>query len=160
MTLPRDIEGYSYRFLKTLNEDVNLTSNEYGEWDIEFDKLNNDWVNVDGYESLVNACIIAIMTRWNEINFIDIYEDFGCRVHELVKANKTSQMTYKIELFITDTLESIRRVKKVNWVEVTDNPNGEYYNYKVAFSVTCMTDEDVEYGVDEEVDVVERMFYI
>ena len=160
MVLPIDEEDYAYRFLKTLNEDVKLVSNEYGEWDIDFDFSSNDWVNCTGYDSLVNACIIAIMTRWNEIDFIDLYEDFGCRVHELIKSNKTHNMSYKIELYVTDTLNSIRRVKKVNWVTVTDNPNGEYYNYQVSFSVTCMNDEDNIDGVDEEVDIVERMFYI
>ena len=171
MVLPKDTEGYSYRFYKTLNEDVKLVSNEYGEWDIDFDNTNNDWINVSGFDSLVNACIIAVMTRFNEEEFIPslddnmggLYEDFGCRLHELIKANKTHNLTYKLELFITETLNSIRRVKKVNWVKVEDNPNGEFYNYRISFSVTPMSDEDNEYGKlngDEDVDVVERMFYI
>ena len=46
MVLPIDTEDYSYRFYKTLNMDVTLTSNEYGEWDIVFDNDNKYYVNV------------------------------------------------------------------------------------------------------------------
>lgn len=48
MVLPVDEESYAYRFYKTLNEDVKLTSNEYGEWDVVFE--NDDWVNCTGFD--------------------------------------------------------------------------------------------------------------
>ena len=161
MVLPVDLEDYSFRFFKTLNMDVKLTSNEYGEWDIVFDPIDNDWVNVTGFESLANACVIAIMTRFQEEQFLPPYEDFGCRVHELIKANKSRNNLYLIELYVTETLNSIRRVKKVNWVVVEDSPGEEYYSYSVSFSVTCVRDEDYDDRVDElDYDIIEEKFYI
>ena len=44
MTLPVDTESYDYKFNKTLNEDVQLISDEYGEWDIKM--VDGDYVNV------------------------------------------------------------------------------------------------------------------
>lgn len=160
--LPIDEEDYDFRFLKNLNMDVKLKSNQYGEWDIVFDDLSNDWVNVTGTDSLINACIIAIMTRFNELDDIGMtsdyppYEDFGCRVHELIKANKSKNVKYRIELFIEDTLNSIRRVKKVHWIMVEDIED-EYYNYSVSFCVSYLRDDDIE---ENMLDVVEDMFYI
>ena len=159
MTLPINTEDYDYRFLKTLNHDVKLTSNEYGEWDIVFNSIDNDWVDVTGRESLVNACIIAIMTRYTELD-IEIYEDFGCRVHELIKANKSKNLLYKLEIFITETLNKIRRVKKVYWVIVEDMVDENYYNYQVRFKVSCIRDDD-DYNDDDELLIfIEDMFYI
>lgn len=158
MVLPVDTESYNYRFYSNLNNDVKLESNEYGEWDIVFDNDLNDWVNIDGFDSLANACIIAIMTRFNELK-IETYEDFGCRVHELIKTNKSRNIIYRIELFITDTLESIRRVRKVNWVIVEDNPNHNKYNYLCKFCVSCTSDEDLE-DVNSDLLIVEEKFYI
>lgn len=161
MVLPVDYEDYSFRFFKTLNMDVKLSSNEYGEWDIVFDNVNNDWVNISGFESLANACVIAIMTRFQEEQFLPPYEDFGCRVHELIKANKTRNIPYLIELYVTESLNNIRRVKKVNWVVVEDSPNNDYYNYSVSFSISCMRDEDYDDDVDElDYDIIEEKFYI
>lgn len=152
MTLPLDTEDFAYRFYKTLHEDVRLTSNEYGEWDIDF--KNGDWVNCTGFDSMVNACIIAIMTRFNELEFMSLYEDFGCRIHEVIKESKGKDALYHIEVFITEVLEKMRRISKVNWVEITDNPDGEYYNYRVNFSITCVSDDDEEGEIIEESFVV------
>ena len=148
MTLPLDTNSSSYLFYKTLNEDVKLVSNEYGEWDIDF--KNGDWVNVSGFDSVVNACIIAIMTRFNEIGFMSLYEDFGCRVHEVIKESKGRDASYHIEVFVTEVLENIRRINKVNWVQVTDNPHGEEYSYQVDFNITCINDDDEEGEIIEE----------
>ena len=101
-----------YEFFKTLNEDVKLQPDDYNRWDIQFE--NQDYVNITGKESLVNAICIAIMTRFNELDFMNIYEDFGCRAHELIKANKSDIVKYKIELFVTEVLENMRRVFEVN----------------------------------------------
>ena len=73
MVLPLDTNSSAYRFYKTLNEDVKLSSNEYGEWDVVFE--NGDWVNCTGFDSVVNACIIAIMTRFQELEYMSLYED-------------------------------------------------------------------------------------
>ena len=161
MGLPINEEDYSYRFYKTLNHDVRLESNEYNEWDIVFD--DNDWVDVTGFESLRNACIIAIMTRYTELD-IEIYEEFGCRIHELIKSNKSKNILYRIELFITEVLEKMRRVRKVNWVYVTDGTDDMAYNYSVAFNVSCVRDEEYYDEDDEEIkkelEIIEDIFYI
>lgn len=144
MVLPVDMESYSYRFYKNLNEDVKLKSDDYGRWDIDFNFEQDDWVTVDGFESVANACIIAIMTRFDELDFMELYDDFGCRVHELIKANKSNEVKYKIELFVIEVLSNIRRVQKVNWVEVIDNPDGAMYKYKINFNISCVADEDID----------------
>ena len=127
-----------YEFFKTLNEDVKLQPDDYNRWDIQFE--NQDYVNITGKESLVNAICIAIMTRFNELDFMNIYEDFGCRAHELIKANKSDIVKYKIELFVTEVLENMRRIHEVNEIIIT---NLEDQKYKVYFSVTSVNDEIV-----------------
>lgn len=157
--LPIDTESYAYLFYKNLNEDVKLKSDAYGRWDIDFDFANDDWYNVTGFDSVFNACVIAIMTRFDELEFMDLYDDFGCRVHELIKANKSRNVEYYMELFVTDVLKNMRRIKKVNWVEVVDSPNGKEYNYMITFNVSCMLDED--YTVDEvDTGIIEESFLI
>lgn len=142
MSLPVDTESYDYRFNKTLNEDVKLTSNEYGEWDIKIE--DGDYVNVTGLESLANACIIMIMTRYNELHNNPLYTGFGCRVHELIKDNQTSMVLYKMELFITEALESMRRVQTVNSVNVKRN---DAYGFNIYFDITSINDETIRGGV-------------
>ncbi len=132
-----------YEFFKTLNEDVKLQPDDYNRWDIQFE--NQDYVNITGKESLVNAICIAIMTRFNELDFMNIYEDFGCRAHELIKANKSDIVKYKIELFVTEVLENMRRVFEVNEIEVTDS---DTYSYNVFFNVTAINDEIVQGSVN------------
>ena len=158
MTLQIDKESYYYRFLKTLNEDVKLTSNEYGEWDIVWDTVNCDWVNVTGHDSLINACIIAIMTRYLEEAFMPPYEEFGCRIHELIKKNKGRLTMYEMEVFVTDTLNNMRRVKHINWINITDNPENQRYNYRIDFSITPLPDEDLTNNTSDE--ELEATFYI
>ena len=130
-----------------------------GRWDIDFDFQNDDWYNVTGFESLFNACVIAVMTRFQELNFMSLYEDFGCRIHELIKANKSKNQLYYMEVFLTEVLGNMRRVKKVNWVQITDNPDREYYNYQVTFNVSCRLDEEY---IDEDVDttIIEESFLV
>lgn len=133
-----DTNSYDYRFCKTLNEDVKLVSDEYGKFDLDMD--NGDYINVTGVDSLRNACIIAIMTRYNELKKISTYEGFGCRVHELIKANKTKLLKYKIEISITETLNNMRRIKTVNSIEIVED---DIHSYQVVFDVTSINDETV-----------------
>ena len=140
MTLPRNTDSDGYRFYKTLNEDVMIqpVSSTSQHWDIQME--NGDYVNVDGIESLRNAICIAIMTRFNELDFIELYDGFGCRVHELVKANKSEMVKYKVELFVNEVLENMRRISLVNWIDVTDDDS---CSYKIEFNVTSISDEIV-----------------
>jgi len=140
MTLPVNTESESYLFYKTLNEDVQIrpVSPTSQHWDIQMS--NGDYVNVDGIESLRNAICIAIMTRFNELDFIPLYEGFGCRVHELVKLNKSEMVRYKIELFTSEVLENMRRIQTVNSVTVSDDDS---CSYLIEFNVTSISDEIV-----------------
>lgn len=139
--LPVDVDSFDYRFNKTLNEDVNLKCDEYGKWDL--DMCNGDYVNVTGLVSLSNACIIAIMTRFNEVK-TDTYEGFGCKAHELIKDNKTELMLFKLETYIEDVLNDMRRVQEVNYVDISENTSESYH---VNFSVTSINDEIVKGSV-------------
>ena len=143
MSLQVDTESEDYRFYKTLNEDAKLISNHYGKYDLAME--NEDYVNVTGKESLYNAIIIAIMTRFNELADIPIYEDFGCRVHELTKALKSDTALYDVELYIREVLEKMRRISEINEITVTDS---EKNTYKVYFNVTSINDEIVSGSVD------------
>lgn len=136
MTLPHDYNNVNHRFYSTLNEDVHLKSDEYGRWDLDF--FNGDIVYVDGLKSLENACVIAIMTRYNELHN-PLYKDFGCRIHELIKENKSVMTEYKIKEFVQDTLKKMRRIKKVHWVEVKDSKY-DTHKYDVKFSITSIND--------------------
>lgn len=140
MTLPLNAESDGYRFFKTLNEDVQVrpVSPTSQHWDIQMD--DGDYVNVNGLESLRNAICIAIMTRFDELDFMPLYDGFGCRAHELVKANKSEMVRYKIELFIVQVLENMRRIETVNSVTVTDDDSSSYL---IEFNVTSISDEIV-----------------
>lgn len=138
MTITVDTTSEDYRFYKTLNEDVKLTPNRYGKYDISFE--DEDYVNVTGKESLFNAIVIAIMTRFNELEDIPLYVGFGCRIHELVKARKYGLVEFEMEVFIREVLENMRRIHEVNEIIIT---NLEDQKYKVYFSVTSVNDEIV-----------------
>lgn len=139
MTLPLNTSSYDYKFNKTLNEDVKLKSDEYGKYDLDMD--NGDYVNITGHNSLHNACIIAIMTRFGELKDNPTYTDFGCRVHELIKDNKTKLLLFKLETSLTETLNNMRRIKTVNFLNITEN---DAHSFDVAFNVTSINDEIVK----------------
>lgn len=143
MTLPVDYESEDYRFYKTLNEDVQLKPVGKGKhYDIEFE--DEDFVNVTGNDSLYNAIVIAIMTRFNELSDIPLYDGFGCRAHELVKSRFTDMVAYEMMLFITETLEKMRRIKEVHNVEVKQK--GDIH--EISFRVTGITDEIIAGSVE------------
>ena len=146
MTLPVDTDSDDYRFLKTLNEDVEVlpVSPTANHWDIQM--KNGDYVNVTGKDSLRNAICIAIMTRFQELDYIPLYDEFGCRAHQLIKANKSEMVRYEIELYITEVLENMRRIQEINSIKVTDSDT-DSYSYNVDFNVTSVTDEIVSGGV-------------
>ena len=138
MTLTVDTQSYDFQNLKTLNEDVKLVSDICGKYDLNMD--NGDYVNVTGNASLRNACVIAILTRYRELKNNPTYTQFGCRAHELIKDNKTKMFRYKLELSLTETLEKMRRIKTVNWFEITEN---EANSFNVFFNITSINDEIV-----------------
>ena len=139
MTLPYDEHTTEALLYKTLNEDMKLVPDQYGVYDLDF--TDGDINNVTGLESLYNGCVLAIMTRYQELTTNKTYSDFGCPIHTLIKDNKSKLLLYKLEVYITDTLTNIRRVKTVNEVQITEN---EPYSYHVYFNITSHTDDTVK----------------
>ena len=142
MTLPIDTTSYDYVNNKTLNEDVKLKSDAYGFFDLDMD--NGDYVNVTGLDSLLNACIIAIMTRYGELNNNPTYDEFGCQAHELPKQNQNRLFLFKLEAYISDTLSKMRRVRNINEIQITRT---DVHSYQVEFDITSINDEIVKGSV-------------
>lgn len=141
MTLPETNE-LDEDFFSTLNEDIKLSPNQYGEWDMVFEDY--DLVNATGLESLANAITILIMTRYGELKHNILYkDDFGCRIHEVIKDNITNLNNYKIEKYIDEAIKRMRRVKRINYIQVKPNQNG----YDVVLSVMSINDEDLTLNV-------------
>lgn len=141
--LPVDEDSIDNQFFKTLNEDIKLSPNEYGEWDMVFHE--GDIVNVTGAESLANAIVILIMTRYGELKNNILYKgDFGCRVHEIPKDNITHLNQYKIEKYIEESVNRMRRVKTINYIQVTPHTHG----YRVVLSVASINDENVNLNME------------
>lgn len=137
MTLPETNEIDS-EFFSTLNEDIKLSPNEYGEFDMVFEDY--DIVNATGLESLANAITILIMTRYGELKHNILYkDDFGCKIHSVVKDNITNLNNYKIEKYVDEAIKRMRRVKRINYIQVKPEQNG----YNVVLSVTSIDDEDL-----------------
>lgn len=142
MTLPETNE-LDEEFFSTLNEDIKLSPNEYGEWDMVFSDY--DIVNATGLESLANAITILIMTRYGELKHNILYkDDFGCKIHSVVKDNITNLNNYKIEKYIDEAIKRMRRVKRINYINVKPKENG----YSIILSVTSISDEDLTLRVD------------
>lgn len=136
--LPVNQDSNDYKFFQTLNEDIKLLPNEYGEWDMVFE--NDDIVNVTGAESLANAIVILIMTRYGELKTNPLYkDDFGCKVHEIPKDNITNLNQYKVEKYIEEAVKRMRRVRTINYIQVKPYMNG----YNVTLAVTSINDTDV-----------------
>ena len=137
MTLPETNE-IDKEFFSTLNEDIKLSPNEFGEWDMVFSDY--DIVNATGLESLANAITILIMTRYGELKHNILYkDDFGCKIHSVVKDNITNLNNYKIEKYIDEAIKRMRRVKRINYIQVKPEQNG----YNVVLSVTSIDDNDL-----------------
>ncbi len=142
MTLPLDKESNDYKFYKTLNEDVKLVPVGKGEYyDIQFN--NEDYVNVSGKDSLSNAIIIAILTRFNELSDMKLYKGFGCKIHDLIKANPTEMVEYELVLFVREVLENMRRIKEITSINLS-NQNSRY---KISFKVIAINDDLVSGSV-------------
>ena len=137
MTLPINTETYTHKFLKTLNQDVQLTQSDQTKYDIIIE--NGDYKNITGLQSLNNACIIAILTRYGELTENPTYKEFGCKAHRILKDNQTKINKYKLETYITKTLQNIRRIRTVNTVTITEEKN----TYNVYFNVTSHNDETI-----------------
>lgn len=141
MTLPIDYDSDDYKFYKTLNEDVKLVPVGKGEhYDIQL--KNGDYVNVSGKDSLSNAIVIAIMTRFNELSDIELYDEFGCKIHDLIKGNPTEMVEYEMVLCVQEVLENMRRIKEVPNINLIGQ--GDFY--KILFQVIGINDDGLVEG--------------
>lgn len=110
---------------KQLHKDMQLIGDQYGVYDIQFNTNTDDLEIVEDLESLKNAIIITVLTRFNEIP-VWLYDDYGCRVHELIKANMTSLTVHKIKSYITQSLNKMHRVKTVDDIQIKSHDK-KYY---------------------------------
>ena len=131
-----DLEAFqSY---KSMTNDIKLVPNEYGEWDIQFS--THDLVNVGGAEALHNAIVILLLTRYGELKHNPLYgDDFGCKIHSLVKDNQNSLNKYKVEKYIEESLRKMRRISRINYIRVTD----VNYGYDVQINVDGLNNENI-----------------
>lgn len=128
------------KFYKILNKDILLTKQENGKWDLTFEK--GDYNVAKGKDSLYNACVIALLTGYNEIgrNDISTYKNFGNKSYELLKQNNNNHLVqYKLQSYFRECLENIHRVKTVSSLNVSASSNN-VYAFDVIFSVIGLDD--------------------
>lgn len=144
--LPVDYESDDYRFNKTLHMDVEVLPDQWNnKFDLQFE--NGDFKILTGTESLRNAIVIAIMTRYNELKNELYHPGFGCRIHELLKAKQSVVVQKKMGYYCENTLNEMRRIKKVNEITVKDSKNNAW-KYEVFFNITSINDEIISGSVN------------
>lgn len=145
--LPIDYESDDYKFNKTLHRDVKISPNQWNnKWDLQFG--DGDFKIVSGHDSLRNAINIAIMTRYKELKNELYSPDFGCKIHELTKAKKSTIVQKKIAYYCENVLKEMRRIKTVNEIIVTDNKDNNAHKYGVFFNITSINDEVISGSVN------------
>lgn len=116
-----------------LNRDIDLNHAGYGFWDVCLD--DDGFIFIDDVASLENGIIISILTRFRELQELPTYEDYGCRVHEMVKTRQTKLNEFKIKNYIQESVEAMNRIASVEDVELTHTPVG-YHAEIYATSIT------------------------
>lgn len=128
---------------RTLNNDIGMIQRTNNGWDLWFD--NGDLVKAEDFHSLQVGIIIACLTSWNYMNRYGnpTYEVFGNRAYELLKANKSSMVQYKIQQFFLECLKRMRRVYDVVSLTVSEVPY-DPYKYHVEFEVISINNQLVD----------------
>ena len=128
---------------RTLNNDIGMIQRTNNGWDLWFD--NGDLVKAEDFHSLQVGIIIACLTSWNYMNRYGnpTYEVFGNRAYQLLKANKSSMVQYKIQQFFMECLKRMRRVYDVVRLEVFEVPY-EPHKYYVEFEVISINNQLVD----------------
>lgn len=116
-----------------LNKDIDLNHTGYGFWDVSLD--DDGFVFIDDVSSLENGIIITILTRYKELMELPTYEDYGCRVHEMIKTRQTKLNEFKIRNYIQESVEAMNRIQSVEEVTLTHIPIG-YHAEIYATSIT------------------------
>ena len=120
---------------RTLHKDIGLIQRTNNGWDLWFD--NGDTLQV--------GIIIACLTSWNYMNRYGnpTYEVFGNRAYELLKANKSSMVAYKIQQYFIECLKRMRRVYEIVYLNVSEVPY-DPYKYLVEFEVISISNQLVD----------------
>jgi hypothetical protein len=129
---------------KTLHKDVKLLPNEYGKYDRVL--VNGDFVLRDGFQSLHSAITFKIMLIWNELRNNPTYTQQGNKTWGVLKENKTDLTMFTAKEYTLQALEEMRRIKKVNTLNVIENPN-DPFQYIISFSVTAIDDSKISGSV-------------
>lgn len=136
---------------RTLHKDIGLIQRSNNGWDLWFD--NGDTVRATDFHSLQVGIIIACLTSWNYMNRYGnpTYEVFGNRAYQLLKANKSSMVAYKIQQYFMECLKRMRRVYDVVTLTVSEVAN-DPYKYRVYFEVISITNKlvDGEFTISTE----------
>ena len=125
---------------RTLHKDIGLIQRSNNGWDLWFD--SGDTVRATDFHSLQVGIIIACLTSWNYMNRYGnpTYEVFGNRAYQLLKANKSSMVAYKIQQYFMECLKRMRRVYEVITLTVSEVPN-DPYKYRVYFEVVSINNQ-------------------
>jgi len=125
--------------LTTLNKDIQLVTDNHGKYDFQF--VKNDLKVADGLESYRNAVIIAILTGYQELNKTNnpTYADFGDKAYQTIKRNKSKDVIFELESYITEVVTNMRRTNSVEEVQITDSEEG----YNILVKAISITDEQV-----------------
>ena len=144
---------------RTLNKDIGMIQRTNNGWDLWFD--NGDLVKAEDFHSLQVGIIIACLTSWNYMNRYGnpTYEVFGNRAYQLLKANKSSMVQYKIEQFFLECLKRMRRLYDVVSLTVSEVPY-DPYKYVVEFEVISINNQLVDGSFIVTTDVSKSTSYI
>lgn len=144
---------------RTLNNDIGMIQRTNNGWDLWFD--NGDLVKAEDFHSLQVGIIIACLTSWNYMNRYGnpTYEVFGNRAYQLLKANKSSMVQYKIEQFFLECLKRMRRVYDVVSLTVSEVPY-DPYKYRVEFEVISINNQLVDGSFTITTDASKSTSYI
>ncbi len=125
------------KYLKTLNRDMELIKKSNGKFDLNFNAGDN--IVNKGTSSLYNGIIIRCLTGYQELNRTKnpIYQDYGNKAYELLKANKSNLIYYRVEQYFRRQLNTMRRIKTINELTVKET----LYGYSIYFNVTSINDE-------------------
>ena len=144
---------------RTLHKDIGLIQRSNNGWDLWFD--NGDTVKAEDFHSLQVGIIIACLTSWNYMNRYGnpTYEIFGNRAYELLKANKSSMVAYKIQQYFIECLKRMRRVYEIVYLEVSEVPSRPY-TYFVEFEVISISNQLVSGSFTVSTDISKSSSYI
>lgn len=144
---------------RTLHKDIGLIQRSNKGWDLWFE--DGDTVKAEDFHSLQVGIILACLTSWNYLNRSGnpTYQTFGNRAYELLKTNKSSMVSYKIQQYFIECLKRMRRVYEIVYLEVSEIPT-EPYSYLVEFEVISISNQLVNGKFTVDTNAMKSSSYI